>query len=93
VAWFAELAPWLIISRTTFEYHYFGCILFLVFAIVYVMNEIWEKSGGRCKGIVYGYTGYALFLFALFYPALSGLTVPRWYCYAFLKWFNSWPFG
>jgi dolichyl-phosphate-mannose--protein O-mannosyl transferase len=93
VAWFAELAPWLIISRTTFEYHYFGCILFLVFAIVYVMNEIWEKSGGHCKGIVYGYTGYALFLFALFYPALSGLTVPRWYCYAFLKWFNSWPFG
>jgi uncharacterized membrane protein (UPF0136 family) len=93
VAWFAELAPWLIITRTTFEYHYFGSILFLVFAIVYIMNELWEKSKGRCKGVVYGLTGYAVFLFVLFYPALSGLTVPRWYCNAFLKWFPTWPLG
>ncbi len=93
VAWFAELFPWLLITRTTFEYHYFGCILFLVFAMVYVMNEIWELTKGRCKGIVYGVTAYATGLFVLFYPALSGLTVPRWYCYAFLKWFPTWPFG
>jgi dolichyl-phosphate-mannose--protein O-mannosyl transferase len=93
VAWFAELAPWLIITRTTFEYHYFGCILFLVFAIVYVMNELWEKTAGSCKWIVYGFTGYAVFLFVLFYPALSGMTVPRWYCNAFLKWFPTWPVG
>ena len=93
IAWFAELFPWMLITRTTFEYHYFGCILFLVFAIVYFMNEMWEASRGKCRRFIYGYTGYGLGLFALFYPALSGLTVPRWYCYAFLKWFDTWPWG
>ncbi|MCD8144068.1 MAG: phospholipid carrier-dependent glycosyltransferase [Oscillospiraceae bacterium] len=93
IAWVAELFPWMIIGRTTFEYHYFGCILFLVFAIVYFMNEMWELTRGKCRRYLYGFTGYGLGLFALFYPALSGLTVPRWYCYAFLKWFDSWPWG
>ena len=37
------------------------------------------------------FTAACLFLFALFYPYLSGVFAPRWYYQTFLHWFPSWP--
>ena len=34
-AYFSSLIPWIFISRTTFSYHYYPCIPFLILAIIY----------------------------------------------------------
>lgn len=91
IGYLSQLLPWVFISRTVFAYHYFPSILFLCLALAYVMNDLME-SGRRWKGAVYGLTGSAAGLYALFYPALVGLQVPTWYMKAFIKWFQSWPF-
>jgi dolichyl-phosphate-mannose--protein O-mannosyl transferase len=92
VGWLAQLVPWIFISRTTFEYHYFPSILFLVLALVFVMNELWEKPNRWTKPAIYGFTGLSVALFPAFYPVLTGLPAPTWYTTHFLQWFPSWPF-
>ncbi len=87
----SQFIPWAIIGRTTFAYHYFPTILFLCIAFAYVMNDLVE-SGRRWKPAVYGVTGTAMGLYALFYPALIGYRVPVWFMKTFIKWFPTWPF-
>lgn len=91
VGFLAQFLPWVFISRITFAYHYFPSILFLCLALAYVMNDLVE-SGRRWKPAVYGLTGGAAGLYALFYPALIGIRVPTWFMKTFIKWFPSWPF-
>ena len=45
----------------------------------------------RWKPAVYGVTGGAVVLYAMFYPVLVGLQIPEWYAACFLRWFPSWP--
>lgn len=45
VGYFCQLVPWIIITRTTFAYHYFGCSLFLVLAISFIFDRAdFQKS-------------------------------------------------
>lgn len=92
VGYLAQLLPWVVISRTTFAYHYFPSILFLVLALVYVMNELWEREIRWGKPAIYGFTGLSLALFPAFYPVLTGVAAPTWYTTHLLQWFPSWPF-
>lgn len=92
VGYLAQLVPWMFIGRTTFEYHYFPSILFLVLALSFVMDELMEYGGSGERRICYGATGVSVALFAAFYPVLSGVAVPTWYTTWFLKWLPSWPF-
>ena len=91
IACLNQFIPWLIIGRITFAYHYFPTSLFLCVALAYVINDLVE-SGRRWKPAVYGLTGSAAGLYALFYPALIGLRVPTWFMRTFIRWFPSWPF-
>ena len=91
VGYFSQLAPWLFITRTTFEYHYFPSILFLIMALCFLFNDLldWEPVRGRRP--VWLFTGGAAALYAAFYPVLTGLYVPVWYSRNVLQWFLSWP--
>ena len=91
VGYFSQLAPWLFITRTTFEYHYFPSILFLIMALCFLFNDLldWEPARGRRP--VWLFTGGAAALYAAFYPVLTGLYVPVWYSRNVLQWFLSWP--
>ncbi len=91
IGFLAQFIPWILITRITFAYHYFPSILFLCLALSYVFNDLVE-SGRRWKPAVYGLTGGAVGLYALFYPALVGIRVPVWFMKTFIKWFPSWPF-
>lgn len=91
IGYLAQLLPWVLIGRTVFAYHYFPSIIFLCLALSYVINDLME-SGRRWKPAVYGLTGSAAGLYALFYPALTGIRVPTWFMHTFIKWFPSWPF-
>lgn len=87
-----QFAPWLVISRTTFSYHYFGASLFLCIAMAYVFDELLSR-GEKNKWMMYGITAVNTGLFAMFYPVLNGMEVSLEYCLTYLKWFTTWPFG
>lgn len=91
IAILSQFVPWLPIGRILFAYHYFPTVLFLVFAISYLMNDMLTRRRSGCRLAVYGFTGCAVALYALFYPALIGLYTPLWYNDAFLRWLPSWP--
>ena len=90
IAYLAQILPWVFISRITFAYHYFPSILFLCVGIAYLMNDLVE-SGRKWKGAVFGLTGGAAALYALFYPSLVGIPVTTWFAQTFLRWLPSWP--
>ena len=92
VGYLSQLVPWMFIGRITFEYHYFPSILFLVLALAYVFNDLAGRRPAGWRRAVYGLTGGAAGLYALFYPVLVGVTVPTWYSATFLRWLPSWPF-
>jgi len=92
VGYLAQLLPWLPISRPTFAYHYFPCTVFLVLAICYLISGIMDRAEEGCWRLpVYGLTGLTAGVYALFYPFLTGVTVPVWYTTWILKWLPSWP--
>ena len=78
------------VGRTTFEYHYFPSLLFLVFAVSYLFDGLLERDRDW-RTPVYSLTGLSVGLYALFYPVLIGLTIPTWY-EPLVKWIESWPF-
>ncbi len=90
IAFLSQFLPWVFIGRILFAYHYFPSILFLCFALAYVINDL-VGSGHGWKGAVYGLTGTAAGLYAAFYPLLVGIQVPTWYTGFFLRWLPSWP--
>lgn len=91
VAVLSQFVPWLPIGRVLFAYHYFPTVLFLCFAIAYLMDGMMERKRKGYRLAVYGFTGCAAALYAVFYPELIGLYVPTWYAQYFLRWFPSWP--
>ena len=91
IALLSQFVPWLSIGRTLFAYHYFPTVLFLCFAIAYLMDDMMSRKRAGYKLAVYGFTGCAVGLYAIFYPELIGLYVPAWYAQYFLRWFPSWP--
>lgn len=92
VGYFSQLAPWFLIGRTTFEYHYFPSTLFLVLAVCFAFHELAECRPKAWKGWAWSVTGLSVALYPLFYPVLIGLSVPTWYTTNLLKWLPSWPF-
>lgn len=92
VGYFCQLVPWIIITRTTFAYHYFGCSLFLVLAISFIFDELISRNPKNDK-LVFGFTGLQVGLFAMFYSVLSGVESSISYCMNFLKWLPGWPWG
>lgn len=91
IAILSQLVPWMPIGRILFAYHYFPTTLFLCFAIAYLMDGMMTRKRRGWRIAVYGFTGYAAALYAVFYPELTGIYVPTWYSQYFLRWFPSWP--
>ena len=91
VAVLSQLIPWMAVGRVLFAYHYFPTVLFLCFAIAYLMDDMLARKRKGWRLAVYGFTGCAVLLYAVFYPELTGLYVPNWYADCFLRWLPSWP--
>jgi len=99
MAWFilagylSCLLPWVTVRRCAFIYHYFPATVFLALAVGRCLRDCRLRSLTRrdWTGPVLA-SGCAL-LFALFYPALSGVTYTTAYGDALLRWFGGyWPF-
>ena len=91
IAYLAQLLPWVIIKRTTFEYHYFQAAVFLIFALcrIFSMMEI-NLRGWRLR--VCGLTALSVLLFVMFYPAISGKLTGKALLHGLCGWLPTWPF-
>lgn len=86
----AQYLPWFLIGRVLFIYHYFAAVPFLCLAIVYVVRHLYGRGWLTWRSIGI-YTAVCGLLFVLFYPGISGMTVPGWYL-RLLEWLPSWVF-
>jgi len=91
IAYLAQYIPWMLVSRETFLYHYFAMVPFLILSLVYIAEYI-EKRNPKFYKIRIGYVIAAAIIFAMFYPALSGMVVSEHYINHILRWFPSWVF-
>lgn len=92
IGYLAQLLPWVLITRVTFEYHYFPSTVFLVLAMGHVFTDV-KAYSPHWKRVVFSFTAVSVGLFAVFYPVLSGLRVPQWYSHELLCWIPGWwPF-
>ena len=89
--YFAQLVPWMFVTRLTFEYHYFPSSVFLVLALAYVFRLI-ENETEHGKAYPAAFAALSVALFVLFYPALSGLRVDSRLASQLLQWLPTWPF-
>lgn len=93
VGYLSQYAPWFLVSRVVFIYHYFPSVSFVTVMLGYGLyrlanwQEAWKK---QCKIGIYVYVAIAIGLFVLFYPVLSGLAIQPEYAEKYLKWFESW---
>ncbi len=87
----AQLLPWVLVKRLTFEYHYFPCTVFLLLSLGYCFKLI-RLSNKRWRWYLGGFAALSAALFVLFYPALSGLVVNNAAATKLLGWLPTWPF-
>jgi len=93
LGYLSQLLPWIPVSRIVFIYHYFPSTLFLVMALAHIFSLMMERRRKGHRLAVYGLTAASGLVFALFYPALTGMPAPRWYFEKLLMWIPvAWPF-
>lgn len=86
----AEYIPWVLVPRCTFIYHYFASVPFIILISVRALMQK-EQLDGRYKCVKWIWLGVAVALFALFYPAITGVVCSRGYI-KLLEWLPSWTF-
>lgn len=91
ISYAAQFAPWLLVTRSAFIYHYFACVPFLTLALTLALQNFEERIHRDLKYARISLAAAAIALFALFYPALSGLPVSEAYARV-LEWLPSWGF-
>lgn len=89
VAYMAQYLPWCLVSRTTYIYHYFPSVPFIVLMIGYAISRIVGENPRR-RRVAYVYVAAAIGLFVLFYPVLSGYPVNKAFVTEHLRWFDTW---
>jgi len=89
IALLSQLLPWALISRSTFIYHFFASVPFIILAMTSVLKSLCEKWR-RMRLSVPILLAAAAVMFVMFYPVLSGAVASRGYVTELLSWFESW---
>lgn len=71
LSYLAQLIPWIFVERTTFIYHYFPCVPFLVLMMAHSVLRIY-RNHNNIKKYYIAFTVVVVLLFIMFYPAISG---------------------
>ncbi len=87
VGFFAQYLPWMLVTRTTYIYHYFPCVPFLVLMITYFFKTYVHIKRPK---LTFVYLGTVLVLFIIFYPVLTGVPVNLSFVINALRWFKTW---
>ena len=82
------LAPWFFIKRTVFIYQYYASSIFLCGMLGYTLWLIGKKK----RQAISVFLEAAFFLFLMFFPVISGMTVKVGHITSYLQWFETWQF-
>ncbi len=85
-AFLSPLLPWMMVSRSSFLYHYFPCIPVLALMLGFAAEKLGRK-GTAVMGIC---AAGAAVLFFVYYPVLSGYPVPQGYLTRLTGWLPWW---
>ena len=95
----ANYGAWAFIPRSTFIYHYFASLPFIMIFSVYVLRQFYAKTCtlGRDRlrsrrlaaGAVIGFFAAILIIACMFYPLWSGVETGKHYVSSFLWWIPS----
>lgn len=77
IGFLSQYLPWMFIQRSTFIYHYFASVPFIILATSIFFEWLRRTRHGIYIRAVWIYGAIALVLFALFYPLMSGTPFPR----------------
>jgi len=86
IGYFAQYLPWALIMRTTYLYHYFPSVPFVILMIAFMFRRYIDP---KFKEITILYPIIVLTLFVVFYAVLTGVPVPMWYI-ELLRWLPGW---
>ncbi|MBQ8954915.1 MAG: phospholipid carrier-dependent glycosyltransferase, partial [Clostridia bacterium] len=87
----AQYLPWLLVPRSTFIYHYFASVPFIILCTAMFVEWLRGRSAQKARVFAGALIGAALMLFIAFYPLESGLPTLRSYA-NYLRWFNWYNF-
>lgn len=90
IGYITALAPWIMITRCVFSYHFYPTSFFAILSIVYFFRYLEQKKTGRILIIIYLIIYIGLFL--AFLPATAGFGTTNAYIKS-LEWFETWYFG
>ena len=92
IAFLAQYLPWVLISRTTSQYHFFASLPFLMAMLVYVWGWL-KENFPRTRTAIYVYCAFVVFGFAVFFPVVSGTPLPSdSKLFTLLRAFDTWNF-
>jgi dolichyl-phosphate-mannose--protein O-mannosyl transferase len=77
VGFLSQYMPWMLIQRSTFIYHYFASVPFIILATAIFFEWLRRTRHEIYIRAVWIYGAAALVLFVLFYPLMSGTPFPR----------------
>ncbi len=89
VGYLSQYAPWFLVTRVVFIYHYFPSVPFVTIMVAYCLG-LMAKWKPKMKYFAFGYCVAAIILFCMFYPVLSGTPTTVSYVEHFLKWSKNW---
>ena len=78
VAAAANLLPWMLVTRCTFQYHFFPTLPFMIFSAVLLLQHL-EERGEVSPRVKWFWLGLAAIYFLLLLPAASGLPMSKLY--------------
>ena len=86
----SQFLPWVIVPRSTFIYHYFASVPFIIIASVLLLDAIRARSKVAFEVVTCVLLAAAAVLFGMFYPLESGLPCPKSYArhLRWFKWYN-----
>ena len=86
----SQFLPWVLVPRSTFIYHYFASVPFIILCTALALDALRRRSERGFKWAVCALLTLSLILFAAFYPLESGFPVSRNYaqCLRWFKWYN-----
>ncbi|MGI6239887.1 MAG: phospholipid carrier-dependent glycosyltransferase, partial [Christensenellales bacterium] len=87
VCFLSQYLPWVLVPRSTFIYHYFASVPFIILATVYLLGELRDLHKRAFMIASISLVAAAAALFAAFYPLESGMPVALSYA-KYLRWFN-----
>ena len=91
VGFASQFLPWVLVPRSTFIYHYFASVPFIILASALLLEAVRKKSEQAFHITAGALLGASLLLFAAFYPLESGLPCARAYA-KHLRWFKWYNF-